>query len=120
MNASKTSSVLRVTRVVMVQVLLLLFSICVYAQTVKVTVSPTAVIDGTKPTPVVLHVTKPDGSAVDATFKDQLASVWMASTNLGFNFDPAKGEISITAPANLTGVQKVGVFDKAGKSLGET
>ena len=56
--------------------LLLLFSSGVRAQTVKVTANPSSITDATKPSAVVLHVTKADDSAVDKTLKSA-PSTWL-------------------------------------------
>ena len=100
--------------------LLLVFSSCVGAQVVKVTANPTAITDAAKPTPVVLHITKPDDSAVEQTFKDQLGSVKVGDATVQHQFDAAKADVTITPPASLTGTQKVQLLNKTGQTLGET
>lgn len=100
--------------------LLLLFSSGVRAQVVKVTANPSSIADAAKPSPVVLHVTKADNSDVDQTFNDQFGSVKVGDTTVQHQFDAAKGDITITPPASLTGAQKVQLLNKTGQPLGET
>ena len=99
--------------------LLLLFGSSAYAQ-VKVTPTPGSITDAAKPSPVVLHVTKSDNTAVDQTFNTQLGSVKVGNTTVQHQFDPAKSDITITPPPSLTGAQKVQLLDKSNQLLGET
>lgn len=100
--------------------LLLLFSSCVSAQ-VKVTATPSSVADAAHPGQVVLHVTKPDDTPIDgAAFNNQLGSVKVGGTPVQFQFDQAKGFISISPPAKLEGTQTVQLLDKNSQSIGQT
>ena len=100
--------------------LLLLFSSGVFAQVVKVTATPPSIADATKPSTVVLHVTKPDNSAVDQTFVDLLGSVKVGDATVQHQFDAARSDITITSPLNLTGAQRIQLLNKTGQPLGET
>ena len=100
--------------------LMLLVSSGVHAQVVKVTANPSSIADAAKPSTVVLHVTKADDTAVDQTFTDQFGSVRVGDTTVQHQFNGAKGDITITPPAKLTGTQKVQLLNKTGQTLGET
>ena len=96
--------------------LLLLISIVGSAQTVKVT--PDSVIDPAKPTPVVLHVTKADGSTIDTDVISQVNSISVGNQpKVPFTADAQKGNITFTPPPNLSGPQTVQLLDKDGKPL---
>ena len=109
-----------VARRFLMVLLLLSCSSLALAQAVKVGVNPTSVADPTKPVPVTLRVTKPDGTAVDAAFSNQLKAVKVGGVNVEFSLDTAKGEITFTPPANLKGAQKVELLTEGGQPLGET
>jgi hypothetical protein len=105
------------------QVMLLLLISSASAQVVEVTASPSAIADPSKPGPVILHVTKTDDTALDATaFSNQLGSVKVGGRDVVSSFDPTKADITITPPQNLVGAQKVELFDKSNppQPLGET
>ena len=100
-------------------ILVLVPNACAQSQ-VTVTASPPAVTDASKPGDVVLHVTKIDGSAIDATFVSQLR-VNVGGTDAAIkSTDIPNGNITITPPGNLTGSQRVQLFGANNQSLGET
>lgn len=93
---------------------------CAACAQVKVTPNPTSVTDATKPGDVVLHVTKNDGT-VDPAFANQLGSVKVGDSPAVIkSTDFPNGNITITPPPNLTGSQKVQLFDKNNQALGDT
>ena len=100
--------------------LLFLFSSSIHAQVVKVTATPQSIADAAKPATVVLHVTKPDNTAVDPTFNDQFGSVKVGDATVQHQFDAARSDITIAPPAGLAGAQKVQLLNKTGQPLGET
>jgi hypothetical protein len=98
--------------------LLHLISIAGSAQTLKVT--PDSVIDPAKPAPVVLHVTKADGSTIDTDLIGQVNSISVGNQpKVPFTPDAQKGNITFTPPPSLSGPQTVQLLDKDGKSLGQ-
>ena len=122
MNRAKNQTGRRFFMIGLAHVLLLMSSSYALAQgQVKVTANPSSITDPAKPTPIVLNITKPDGSAVDPAFKGLLDAVTVGGANATAKpFDPANGNIEITPPANLTGAQKVQLLDKSKQLLGET
>lgn len=100
--------------------LILATNVCAQSQ-VNVTANLPAVTDASKPGDVVLHVTKTDGTAIDATFGSQLSSVNVGGTDAAIkSTDIPNGNITITPPANLTGSQRVQLFGPNNQLLGET
>ena len=96
--------------------LLHLISIAGSAQTVKAT--PDSVIDPAKPTSVVLHVTKADGSTIDTDAISQVSSISVGNQpKVPFTADAQKGDITFTPPPGLSGPQTVQLLDKDGKPL---
>lgn len=120
---SKRSTIMtRLVTIVSSLTMILILAASAFAQSqVKVTASPPSVTDASKPGDVVLHVTKTDGSAIDATFGSQLMSVNVGGTPAAIkSTDIPNGSITITPPANLTGSQRVQLFGPNNQSLGET
>ena len=123
MCASEKCAGRRLLLLVLSQVVLLLVFSSASAQVVKITANPGAIPDPNKPVPVVLHITKTDDTAIDATtFSKQLGSVKVGGKDVVSSFDPDKADLTITPPPNLIGAQKVELFDKSNPSqlLGET
>jgi hypothetical protein len=100
-------------------ILVLAHNACAQSQ-VKVTASPSTVTDASKPGDVVLHVTKPDGTAVEATFGSQLRVNVGGTAATTKSTDIPNGNITITPPPNLTGSQSVQLFGANDQLLGET
>lgn len=100
--------------------LLLLMSVDGSAQrTLKAT--PESVTDPAKPSPVVLYITKADGSTPDSDIIGQVSSVSVANQpKVPFTADTQKGIITFTPPPNLSGPQDVQLLDKDGRTLGQT
>ena len=120
MDALKQGVARRFLMVVLGHTLLLSCFSFALAQTVNVAVNPTSVADPTKPAPVTMRVTKPDGAAVDAGFNDQVGAVQVGAVDVAFKPGTAPGEITFTPRADLKGAQKVELFNKTGQSLGTT
>src|SRR5690242_8658977 len=93
---------------------------CACGQTqLKVTAEPTAVTDAAKPNDVVLHVT--NNGSIDQTLPTQLGTVKVGDASAVIkSTDAAKGTVTITPPPNLAGTQKVQLFDKNNRILGDT
>jgi hypothetical protein len=122
MNSLKNISWSAKLRLVMAAVcltLLLLTSIAGSAQT-TVKATPDSIADPAKPLPVVLHLTKADGSTPDTDVAAQVTSVSVGSKpKVDVKQGPQAGDITITPPPNLSGQQSVQLLDKDGKSLGQ-
>src|ERR1044072_7720752 len=81
-------------------ILVLAHNACAQSQ-LKVTASPPTVTDASKPGDVVLHVTRTDNAAIDATFVSQL-KVKVGGTDVAIKSpDIPNANITITPPANL-------------------
>jgi hypothetical protein len=100
-------------------ILVLAHNACAQSQ-LKVTASPPTVTDASKPGDVVLHVTRTDNAAIDATFVSQL-KVKVGGTDVAIKSpDIPNANITITPPANLAGSQSVQLFGSNNQLLGDT
>jgi hypothetical protein len=115
----RLSAAHRFAFVVLCPGLLLLFSSGISAQ-FKMTAKPNSITDATKPGQVVLQVTKEDGTAVEAPFREQVGSVKVGDDTAPHQFGTAPGDINITPPANRTGAQTVQLLNKQGQQLAQT
>ena len=94
------------------------------APTVKVTPKPNPIADAAKPGQVTLSITDNNNNALtpaDATaFSNLVRFVKVGNTDVTFQFDTAKNNLTFPAPPNLSGAQTVLVQDAQQKTLAQT